>query len=149
MNNRLKKLTEAQVEESVRMYRSGLSLGAIGAYFGVSRQSMWDLLRRRMKLRPQLRFGSKNHFHRGGVRSDGLAHNLVETACSSGVLQRPSACEKCGSAAGKMKDGRTNIHAHHDDYNKPLDVRWLCQKCHHDWHKHNKVVRLKTTKKKG
>lgn len=28
----------------------------------------------------------------------------------------------------------TKVHAHHDDYSKPLKVRWLCAKHHHRGH---------------
>jgi hypothetical protein len=48
-----------------------------------------------------------------------LAHRLVGYAVKKGALaKRP--CEVCGSVA----------EAHHDDYNKPLEVRWLCR-VHH------------------
>lgn len=140
MAGQLKKLTKEQAAESVRMYESGLSLAPIAKYFGVSRQAMWDLLRRRTTLRPQRREGEDSHFHRGGSRADAEAHNLVETAISQGVLQRKTHCEECGST-GAFRDGRTKIQAHHDDYNKPLSVRWLCQKCHHRWHSKNVPVR--------
>lgn len=38
-------------------------------------------------------------------------------------------CEICGA------DKRT--HAHHDDYSKPLNVRWLCAAHHRQWHVEN------------
>src|ERR1700677_4257949 len=44
----------------------------------------------------------------------------VARAVRSGRLT-PGPWERCGAA-------RTE--AHHDDYGKPLDVRWLCRSCH-------------------
>lgn len=140
MAGKLKKLTPEQAEECVRMYQSGLSLGPIADYFNVSRQAMWDLLRRRIELRPQKRTGADNHFYRGGSTEDDHAQNMVEYAIRQGVLVRPSQCEQCGDS-GTMKDGRTRIQAHHCDYNKPLEVKWLCQKCHHIWHQTNTAKR--------
>jgi hypothetical protein len=35
-----------------------------------------------------------------------------------------------------MRNRRTNwsLHAHHDDYSRPLDVVWLCPSCHRQHH---------------
>jgi hypothetical protein len=44
------------------------------------------------------------------------AHSRVAHAVRRGDLVRQP-CEECGS---------TETHAHHDDYSKPLEVRWLC-----------------------
>jgi hypothetical protein len=57
-----------------------------------------------------------------------LAHNTVNRAITNGILIREP-CEICG-------DKKTE--AHHDDYSKPLDVRWLCSKHHKAWHKNNR-----------
>ena len=51
------------------------------------------------------------------------AHNLVNNNIRSGNLV-PLPCEICGESAV----------AHHDDYAKPLNVRWLCQAHHMQWH---------------
>lgn len=139
---RLKKLTEDQVDQSVKMYQHGMSLQQIGEFYNVSRQSMHDLLKRRIELRPQKRYGKDNHFYRGGKISDDKVHNITEKAIANGFLVRPDSCEECGDS-GAMSDGRDKIQAHHDDYNKPLDVRWLCQPCHHEWHKHNTAIKRK------
>ncbi len=56
-------------DNAVVLYESGLSIGEIAAMHGVTRQSMWDSLKRRgVKFRPQIRFGADNHFYRGGGR---------------------------------------------------------------------------------
>lgn len=48
------------------------------------------------------------------------AHAAVSRALRSGKLIK-GPCEKCGAE---------NVDAHHDDYSKPLDVRWLCRRHH-------------------
>ena len=40
------------------------------------------------------------------------------------ILKQP--CEMCGVP---------QVDAHHDDYSKPLDVRWLCRPHHIEFHK--------------
>lgn len=55
------------------------------------------------------------------------ANNAVNNAVRDGRLTKQP-CEVCGSE---------RVHAHHDDYSKPLDVRWLCTTHHAEWHKHN------------
>ncbi len=146
MAGKLRKLTPEQAEECVRMYEAGLSLQPIAEYFNVSRQGMWSLLKRRTTMRSKKRYGKDNHFHRGGSVADDQAQNLVEVALNQGLLERPSTCQACGKEPGRMKDGRSKIQAHHDDYNKPLEVRWLCQKCPHAWHKSNSPTPKKTMK---
>lgn len=56
------------------------------------------------------------------------AHDAVETAIANGSLVRMP-CEVCGA---------TRVDAHHDDYSKPLDVRWLCRGHHLEHHRSNK-----------
>lgn len=58
------------------------------------------------------------------------AHAKVSYAIRAGRLFREP-CEKCKSEPS---------HAHHDDYAKPLNIRWLCDTCHNKWHKNNKAL---------
>lgn len=58
------------------------------------------------------------------------AHNRVNRAVIDGRIVKPTACEKCG-------EGERGLHAHHDDYLRQLEVRWLCPGCHHQWHAAN------------
>ena len=70
------------------------------------------------------------------------ARRLVRSAIESGALVRKSCCESCG-AERKRSDGVTAVQAHHDDYSKPLEVRWLCSACHTAWHKTNDAAMRK------
>ena len=53
------------------------------------------------------------------------AHTKVNNEKRKGnLVEKP--CEICGST--------DRIHAHHDDYLEPLNIRWLCAVHHHQWH---------------
>lgn len=56
------------------------------------------------------------------------AHQLVKYAINAGNLVSEP-CEQCGR--------QSDTHAHHDDYSKPLNIRWLCPPCHKQWHMEN------------
>jgi hypothetical protein len=49
-----------------------------------------------------------------------------------GRIIPPSSCENCGAAKPE---------AHHEDYSKPLDVKWLCRPCHGIEHRKEFCVR--------
>jgi len=78
-------------------------------------------------------------FYRDHRTSRVATCRVVNVAIKIGLLKRPPACQECGKAR-PHKDGREPIQAHHDDYNKPLEIRWLCAGCHSKWHMHNKPI---------
>ena len=55
------------------------------------------------------------------------ATNMVNNAARDGKLFKEP-CAECGEA---------DVHAHHDDYAKPLNIRWLCAAHHSQWHRDN------------
>lgn len=60
------------------------------------------------------------------------AHQKVSYAIKTGELVRQP-CERCSSTQ--------NVVAHHEDYNKPLDVVWLCEIHHKE--RHSELDRMK------
>jgi hypothetical protein len=71
----------------------------------------------------------KRNRHKSNARQK-LARALLK-----GKVKRANNCEHCG-----IED---NIQGHHYDYNKPLDVIWLCSKCHANEH-----IRINNEKRK-
>ncbi len=51
------------------------------------------------------------------------AQMMVSNAIRDGRLEKPSSCSRCHA------EDRV-IHGHHRDYDKPLEVEWLCPVCH-------------------
>ena len=54
------------------------------------------------------------------------ARRKVRYEIEMGRMVRPERCEDCSK--------RRRVVGHHDDYSKPLDVRWLCYPCHELFH---------------
>mgnify|MGYP001611599223 CR=1 FL=1 len=80
----------------------------------------------------QLKHGSRRlcvHCASARERANAALRIAVAKAIQDGVLVREP-CEVCGNP---------KVDGHHDDYSKPLDVRWLCRS-HHRLH-HNKQWR--------
>ena len=120
---------------AVDMYKSGQSIGEVAKHFGLTRQSMWDSLKRRgVEFRGKVRLENENPFYRGGeVWGRRQSRAVVACAVKKGSLVNPGKCSECGSTQGQ-------ISGHHDDYSKPFSVRWLCHSCHFKWHLHNKAL---------
>lgn len=51
-----------------------------------------------------------------------IARTMVNSAIQKGWLIKPLNCEIC--------KGEGLLHGHHNDYGEPLDIRWVCPKCH-------------------
>ena len=57
------------------------------------------------------------------------SRRIYQRALKSGKLIRES-CFYCGAS---------KVEGHHDDYEKPLEVRWVCFKCHRE-KEHGQIV---------
>lgn len=54
------------------------------------------------------------------------AHRKARQALDTGKLTHPKSCERCGKAG--------LLHKHHPDYSKPMEVMFVCPKCHKSLH---------------
>jgi hypothetical protein len=138
------------------LYEAGYSIPHIGRHFGVTKQAAHSALIKAgvhtstpRGIAPPLSDEEREEARRlyeeyvqrltvtryRNAKIQEKAREKVLKAIARGVL-RPGPCEVCGTTA-KGSDGRRDVHAHHDDYSRPLAVRWLCSKHHKQWHKTN------------
>lgn len=72
---------------------------------------------------PYVRKRARNHYHKFPKKQS--AYRVVKEALKYGWLKRLP-CAVCGNE---------KVHGHHEDYEKPLDVIWLCPFHHAEIHK--------------
>lgn len=82
--------------------------------------SLYDAMRARLPKRKELRLKVSER-RKKEVPGYKEAHYAVTRAVRGGLLKKEP-CQMCGSTKF--------IHAHHDDYEQPLAVMWLCP-AHH------------------
>lgn len=74
--------------------------------------------------------------HPEEMKTMARARQKVYQAIKKGEMIRPNECEWCGSYR--------NIQAAHYDYDRPLEVKWLCKPCHAKWdYEEPKIMRTK------
>jgi hypothetical protein len=113
------------------------------AWAKTPRGRLKELVREKAKIeknREHYRAKSRDRFRRrysqwGHAKPDPLkqaARSAVARAVRTGDLARPKSCVDCKAIVG--------LHAHHEDYSKPLDVVWVCSVCHGRRHRSPALV---------
>jgi len=89
-----------------------------------SKKSCGCLWHPKGKDHPSYKYGRKtaDSIYRNKNLEKRNAKAKVEYALKTGKLTKPELCEAC-------KEKR-KLEGHHFDYSKPLEVVWLCHKCH-------------------
>lgn len=149
------------VRQATLLYEAGVVVPRIAEFFGVTRQAVYTSLakagvhvitpqdRSRNEHRPlseaefaemfrelDRRLSEEAARWKEEHRTRNTARASTRNAIASGKLT-PLPCEDCGLSP-RSPEGKRQVEAHHGDYTKPLDVRWLCRKHHLEWHRHNK-----------
>lgn len=96
---------------------------------GWSRRNMESIRRRVHRYRErnieEIRAKDRARGYRCNDMDKQRARRELAYAVQTGQITRDP-CEVCGA---------DNAHGHHDDYSKPLDVRWLCPTHHGEVHR--------------
>jgi hypothetical protein len=56
------------------------------------------------------------------------AHQMTYRRLKRKLIIKPENCSICGIST-------PDLHGHHDNYEKPLDIIWVCWLCHNNLHK--------------
>jgi hypothetical protein len=77
---------------------------------------------------------SKKSLYYENHKDELSANAELNRAVLNGIIKRPRVCSICGISG-------IRIIGHHDDYSKPLVVKWVCRSCHQ--YIHHRQYKLK------
>ena len=120
------RLTKIQVKDICTAYLNGETMVSLAQRFKRTHPAILNQLRRNgVATRPRSYFRSR-------AIVDNRAVQQTNNDLRAGRIVKPSECSECHAVK--------RVVAHHDDYNKPKQIRWLCDKCHHAWHRNNDAI---------
>lgn len=135
--------------QAIRLFEAGESCAEIARTFGVTRQAIHAGLVKRGYIAPSwiepFAPGKASSEWMKDFELDGRLYDAVRAKTRNAVRNGTlivQACEVCGESP-RRSNGQRDVHAHHDDYNDPLKVRWLCSKHHRQWHLENQPVLIR------
>jgi hypothetical protein len=88
-------------------------------YRDKNRDKLREMWRKRYYSDPER---NKRHAEQRKNTDKNKARNKLHHEVEAGRIIKPILCENCGT--------ESILHGHHVDYNKPLEVKWLCSFCH-------------------
>jgi len=63
------------------------------------------------------------------------ARRILRDQLIQGTIIKPTECELCHVTNPVRADGRSALHGHHHKgYDNPIQVLWVCPRCHHAVH---------------
>jgi len=135
--SRTKTLAADKLDEVLNLIGKGVPIERLAKKFNVSKAYMANvkvlgkipqphsnaLTEHGVALEKSLAASTKHH---NANRNKKNARSRLQYAVEVGEMVRPTVCPACGLE--KFVEG------HHEDYSKPLEVIWMCSKCHGKHH---------------
>ena len=129
---------DPRYKDIVSLFDSGKTAKELAELYGVGICTIEDVLKTRGIERGDKR-GYKHMLGNPGGRNREAKEfrSIVAKAKREGVLVAPELCSECHE--------KKKLSGHHDDYSKPLEVRWLCTRCHNKFHQAEKTAKRHPT----
>ena len=156
MTNNFSKIKQSDIPDMVKLKRKGLSFGKIGRKFNINPSTVFHHIKKSGMDYPKNKTGIKSRltpeeikkhnrlYYRKWYKKNGrkktdsciegvkkwiakhpkevFASRKLNRAIFNGKIIKPIKCSRCYR--------KTKLVGHHDDYDKPLKVKWLCHSCH-------------------